>query len=282
MGYTNYLARVPLTFEPVEDRAPGPAPRVAIVAQSGATAANIRFALQGRGIAISDVVATGNEAAIGAEDVIEHELADPGNAVIAVYVEQLRDAPRFLDLARQARAAGRPIVMLHPGSSARGRKAALSHTGALAGDHAVMQALARAAGVVVVDTLDELFDVVAILVRFPHPPAGRAGIVTNSGAIRGLAFDFSEQIGLPLAELAPDIHAELARQVPPYVAVDNPFDVGTTGFSNPDIFGASARIMLQDPGVGMVLQAHAGGSPPMQVQEGRSRSCRSTARRASR
>ncbi|GGL79570.1 acetate--CoA ligase family protein [Wenxinia marina] len=270
MGYTNYTRGIPLTFEPVEPRPAGPAPRVAIVAQSGATAANIRFALQGRGVAISDVVATGNEASIGAEDVIAHELADPGNAVIAVYVEQLRDPRRFLELAREARQAGRPIVMLHPGRSARGRKAALSHTGALAGDHAVMQALARAEGVVVVDTLDEMFDVCAILVRFPRPRPGRAGIVTNSGAIRGLAFDFCEEVGLPLAELAPDVHAQLTEQVPPYVAVDNPFDVGTTGFSNPDIFGASARIMLSDPGVGMVLQAHAGGSPPMQVKKAES------------
>lgn len=267
MGYTNYLAGVPLTFEPVEPAAAGPAPRVAIVAQSGATAANIRFAMQARGVAVAQVVATGNEALLSAEDFIGHFLDDPGTSAIAVYVEQVRDPARFLAVARRARQAGKPIVMLHPGSSEHGRRAAESHTGALAGNHAVMQAVLRAEAVALVETLDEMFDTLAILVRFPAPRPGAAGIVTNSGALRGLAFDFCERIGLPIARLAPAVEAELREQVPDYVQVDNPFDVGTTGFANPGIFGSSAETMLKDPGVGILLSAHAGGSPPMQVKK---------------
>lgn len=267
MGYTNYIAGVPLTFEPVAPYAAGQGGKVAIIAQSGATAANIRFAMQGREIPIAHVVATGNEALLGAEDFIAHALADPSIAVIAVYVEQLRDPARFLAVAAEARGRGKPVVMLHPGSSEQGRAAAQSHTGALAGNHAVMQARARAEAVVVVDTLDEMFDVLAILVRFPTPKPGRAGIVTNSGAIRGLAFDFCERVGLELARLTPEVEAELRTQVPEYVHVDNPFDVGTTGFANPGIFGTSAASMLKEPGVGMILSAHAGGSPAMQVKK---------------
>jgi acetate---CoA ligase (ADP-forming) len=267
MGYTNYVDAIPLTFEPVAPADAGAGGRVAIIAQSGATAANIRFAMQAREIPVALVVATGNEAALSAEDFIEDSLADPGTAAIAVYVEQVRDPARFLSVARHARSLGKPIVMLHPGSSERGRKAAESHTGALAGNHAVMQATAWAEAVVVVDTLDEMFDALAILVRFPTPRPGRAGIVTNSGAIRGLAFDFCERVGLELAELSPDTVADLTSQVPEYVHVDNPFDVGTTGFANPGIFGTSARSMLSDPDVGMILSAHAGGSPRMQVKK---------------
>ncbi len=267
MGYTNYVDGIPLTFEPVEKKGAGEGARVAIVAQSGATAANIRFAMQARKIPIAHVVATGNEALLSAEDFIDYSINDPQITAVAVYVEQLRDPARFLAVARAARAKGKPIVMLHPGSSERGRKAAESHTGALAGDHAVMQAAARNEAVVIVDTLDEMFDVLAILVRFPVPKPGRAGIVTNSGAIRGLAFDFCEHVGLELARLSPEVEAELRAQVPDYVHVDNPFDVGTTGFSNPGIFGTSAASMLKDPEVGMILSAHAGGSAPMQVKK---------------
>lgn len=267
MGYTNYVEGVPLTFEPVEKADAGQGPRVAIIAQSGATAANIRFAMQAREVSIAHVVATGNEALLSAEDFVEFSIADPQISVIAVYVEQVRDPARFLHVARLARQAGKPVVMLHPGSSERGRKAAQSHTGALAGNHAVMQAATRNEAVVVVDTLDEMFDVLAILVRFPAPKPGKAGIVTNSGAIRGLAFDFCERIGLDLARLSPEVEAELREQVPDYVHVDNPFDVGTTGFSNPGIFGTSAASMLKDPDVGMILSAHAGGSGRMQVKK---------------
>ncbi|PTX00180.1 acetate--CoA ligase family protein [Pararhodobacter aggregans] len=267
MGYTNFVAGVPMTFEPVARHDVGDGARVAIIAQSGATAANIRFALQARSVAISHVVATGNEALLSAEDFIDHALDDAKIAVIAVYVEQLRDPARFLTLAARARGLGKPIVMLHPGSSERGRKAAESHTGALAGDHALMLAAARAEAVVCVPTLDEMFDTCAILARFPAPAPGAAGIVTNSGAIRGLAFDFGETIGLPIAQLSPEVTAELTEQVPPYVHVDNPFDIGTTGFANPGIYGTSATAMLKDPGVGIILSVHAGGSPAMQEKK---------------
>lgn len=266
MGYTNYIDGIPLTFEPVDvrriTRAEG---RVAIVAQSGATAANIRFAMHAREIDTSYIIATGNEATLGAEHFIDFLLDDPLNAAIGVYVEQIRNPAFFLETARRARRQSVPIVLLHPGSSERGRAAAQSHTGALAGDHAVMQTILRSEAVALVDTTDEMFDVLAILSRFPAPKPGKAGVVTNSGAIRGLCFDFSERVGLELATLSPEIEAEMQALVPPYVHVDNPFDVGTTGFANPGIFGSSLEVMLKEPDVGMVLQSHAGGSPRMQV-----------------
>lgn len=265
MGYTNYVDGIPLTFEPVDLRGAGKPGRVAIIAQSGATAANIRFAMHAREIAVSYVIATGNEAVLCAEDFVEHLVEDPDNAVIAVYVEQIRNPQKFLAVSRRARELGKPIVLLHPGSSERGKQAARSHTGALAGDYAAMQTAVRNEAVVLVETTDELFDVTAVLARFPQPVPGQAGFVTNSGAIRGLCFDFCERVGLPIATLSAEVHAELQALVPSYVHVDNPFDIGTTGFANPAIFGTSTATMLKDPNVGMVLLAHAGGSPKMQI-----------------
>lgn len=266
MGYTNYIDGVPLTFEPVDLRGVSEGSRrVAIVAQSGATAANIRFAMHARAIDVSHVVATGNEATLGAEHFVDFLIGDPRNAAIGVYVEQIRNPVRFVDVARRARRAGIPIVLLHPGSSEKGREAAQSHTGALAGDHAVMQTILRSEAVALVDTTDELFDVLAILARFPAPPPGKAGIVTNSGAIRGLCFDFAETVGLELAVLAPQVEAEMKALVPPYVHVDNPFDIGTVGFADPTIYGTSAAVMLKDPGIAMAMLSYAGGSPKMQI-----------------
>ncbi|MDE2453743.1 MAG: CoA-binding protein, partial [Burkholderiales bacterium] len=159
MGYTNFACGLALTFEPLQaPPADAAGPRIAVIAQSGFMAATMREAFVGRGLAPSHVFSTGNEASVGVEDVLAHSLADPGSQLVAVYAEQIRRPPLFLRLARQARASGKPIVLLMPGRSERAREAAASHTGALAADHALAAALLAREAVVVVDTLDELFD----------------------------------------------------------------------------------------------------------------------------
>ena len=113
-----------------------------------------------------------------------------------------RDPQRFLTLARRAQAAAKLIVLLHPGQSHRAREAAKSHTGALAGDHAIMRACVEREGVIVVGGLDELFDVTTLVTRYPRPVTGGVGVLSNSGALRGFSLDFCEEIGLDLPELA--------------------------------------------------------------------------------
>lgn len=266
MGFANFLDAIPLTFEPMDvHRVPQGGRGVAIVAQSGATAGNIRHAMHARGINVTYTIATGNEARMGAEHFVDYLIDQPSTAAIGVYVEQIRNPGLFLAAARRARARRIPIVLLHPGSSERGRVAAQSHTGALAGDHAVLQTILRAEAVAMVATTDEMFDVLAILSRFPAPAPGGAAVVTNSGAIRGLCFDFAEMVGLELAQLPPEGLARLQALVPPYVHADNPFDIGTTGFSNPAIYDGSTRVLLEEPSVGMILHAHAPGSPALQL-----------------
>ncbi|MEI9928088.1 MAG: acetate--CoA ligase family protein [Sphingomonas sp.] len=226
-------------------------------------AANIRSALQGRGVPVSHMVTTGNEAVLRIDQFVGH-LVEAGVTAIAAYVEQVRDPQAFLAAARAAREAGVPVVMVHPGSSARGRAAAQSHTGAMVGDHAVMRTLVRGEGVALVDTLDELFDTTAILYRFPQASAGGVGVITNSGAVRGLALDFCEEIGLPVAALADATLERLRTTVPAHIEVDNPFDVGTAGYADSTVFGASTEAMLADPAIGSVLLALAPGGPRQQ------------------
>src|SRR5205807_6615252 len=121
--------------------------------------------------------------------------------VIAIYCEQVRRPAEFLAACRRARAAGKPIVVIQAGRSAKARKAAQSHTGALIGDFATMQTQVEDAGAIVVSTMDEMMDLVEILVRFPEPPTKGPGILTASGAYVGLTNDFAEEIGLDLPEL---------------------------------------------------------------------------------
>ena len=264
LGYVNYADGIALTFEPVHPASLGEGRSVAVIAQSGATASGMRAAMQGRGIAVSLSVATGNEAVVKASDLIDVIVAEGSASAIALYAEQIREPAAFLAAARRARAAGIPVVMLHPGRSQRGQAAAQSHTGAMVGDYALMRSAVENEAVVAVATMDELLDAVAILHRFPTPPPGALGVVTNSGAIRGLSFDFAEDVGLDLAEISAETLARIAEALPPGMEVDNPLDVGTTGYVSGAIFRAATAAMLADPAVGAVLLPMAGGAPAQQ------------------
>jgi acyl-CoA synthetase (NDP forming) len=264
MGYVNYAGGMALTFEPVQPQPIGDRRSVAVIAQSGAAASGIRSGMQGRGISVALQAAIGNEAVVRASDLIDRIVTEGHADAIALYVEQIRDPGAFLAAVRRAHKAGVPVVMMHPGRSKRGQEAAQSHTGSMVGDYALMRTSVENEAVVAIDTMDELFDALAILHRYPAPSRGEIGIVTNSGAIRGMAFDFAEDIGLPIADISGLTLERLGALLPAGMEIDNPLDVGTTGFAKGDIFGLSTAAMLADPSVSGVLLPMAGGGPSQQ------------------
>ena len=268
MGFTNFSKNLPVTFEPIQPSVNPPATSsaggqgIAVVAQSGFMAATLRDAFMGRGLPLTNVFSTGNEAGIGVEDVLAHDIADPLTRVVAVYAEQIRRPQLFLKLAHAARAAGKPIVMLMPGKSERARAAAQSHTGALAGNHAIATVLLQRAGVVVVDSLDELFDVTAILQRYPAPPSGGVAFMTGSGAMKNLALDFADAIGLPLPLLTTATTQELKAKLPAFAVAENPLDYTTIGVRQPGLIGEILSLMVSDQTIGSLVLCIPAG-PPM-------------------
>jgi acetate---CoA ligase (ADP-forming) len=262
MGFTNFAAKLPMTFEPVApyaNVASATAPGIAVVAQSGALAAGLRDAFMGRGLPLSCVFSTGNEVAIGVEEVLSHFLQDEATRVIAVYAEQIRQPQLFLKLADEARSAGKPVVLLMPGKSARARAAAQSHTGALAGDHAVASSMLLHAAVVLVDSLDELIDTTTILLRHPQFPEGGVAFMTGSGAVKNLALDFADTIGLPLPELGAATVAQLAEKLPSFAVVENPLDYTTIGIRQPGLIGDIVHLMVSDPAIASLVLAIPAG-----------------------
>jgi acyl-CoA synthetase (NDP forming) len=178
LGMVNHVDGVPLTF--VETAIVPPAGRrsVSVVSQSGAMAAVLCTTLLARELACSYSVSTGNEAASGVEDYLDWLVDDADTSVIAMIVEQFRDPARFIAAADRARAAGKPIVLLHPGKSSAARESAATHTGAMAGDYKLMRAKVERTGVIFAETLQELGDIAEILVRcaaMNHPSAAVLG-----------------------------------------------------------------------------------------------------------
>ncbi|MHB9879299.1 acetate--CoA ligase family protein [Pacificimonas sp. ICDLI1SI03] len=264
LGYVNYLDGAALSFEPLHPMPVGQRRNVAVIAQSGAVSSAIRAAMLGRGVAVSLAAATGNEAVSKTSDVIDFIVQERSANAIAIYAEQIREPAAFLASAIGARNAGIPVVVLHPGRSRRGREAAQSHTGAMVGDHALMRTAVENEAVVVVDTMDELLDTVALLHRFPKPATGDLGIITNSGAVRGMSFDFAEDVGLTLAPMTDMTRERIAGLLPANMEIDNPLDIGTTGYADATIFRTTTAAMLADEKVGGLLLSVTGGGPAQQ------------------
>ncbi|MBN9505718.1 MAG: acetate--CoA ligase family protein [Altererythrobacter sp.] len=256
LGCTNYIARVPLTFVETNMRTPPKGTRaVGIASQSGALAAVLATALHPRDLYVSISVSTGNEAASGVEDYVEWLVDDEDTHVIAMYVESLRRPQAFIAAARRARAAGKPVVMLHPGKSDKAQASAATHTGAMAGDYALMKTKLAREGVIFADTLEELADITEIALRCKALPGANMAVLGESGALRGLAFDIAEDIGLDLIDLNDDNSPALRALLPDFVPVSNPTDITALGLSEPDIYTKVLTALLEDERVGSVVSS---------------------------
>ena len=261
LGMTNFVAGNCLAFGPNSPAPPDGRPAVAILAQSGAMMGSLRLSANVRGYAVSYAIATGNEAVTGVEDFLAHLVDDTDTSAIAVFAEQLRRPRDFLALARRARKNGKPVILLHPGRSARARASAQSHTGALSGDYAVMRALVASEAVIAVDTLEEWLDAAEFFTRFPVGQATGPSVITDSGALRGLSLDFADSLGLTLPELSADTVAHLKERLPTFAEASNPLDITAQGLKDMPLYADAAAAMAADSGSSGVLVAVMPGTP---------------------
>jgi acyl-CoA synthetase (NDP forming) len=224
---------------------------VAFVGQSGGLLGHFQRAIDGRNVPLSYVVSTGNEAGLETTEFLEFLADDPSTRVIAIYCEEIRRPQAFLAAIRRCRSVGKPVVAMLAGRSAKSRKSAQSHTGALIGDWATMKVQVEDAGAVVVTSMDELADLVEILQRYPQPPTKGPGVLTASGAYVGLTNDFAEDVGLDLPELAPETLESVKKALPSYGNYGNPLDT-TAGFT-PAMLPDVVKALIDDPNVGMLF-----------------------------
>ncbi|MGP1276495.1 MAG: acetate--CoA ligase family protein [Caulobacterales bacterium] len=261
LGLSNYVDGVALAFGPNGPNPPAGRKALAVIAQSGAMMGTARMSMAQRGVAISHAVATGNEAVTGVEDIMDHLVELDSVTALAVFAEQLRQPRRFLELAARARLAGKPVILLHPGRSEAAQASAASHTGALTGDHAVMRAMTASEAVINVETLEEFLDTAELLTRFPHPSALGPAIITDSGAVRGLALDMAEALDLPLPELAPATVETLNARLPDFATATNPLDITAQGLKDMPLYAQAAAALAGDENCGSVLVAAMPGAP---------------------
>ncbi|BAK67177.1 feruloyl-CoA synthetase [Sphingobium sp. SYK-6] len=252
LGSVNYLDRIPLTFIDTDIKAPSPG-GVGIVSQSGAMAAVLAVMLESRTLDLTYSVSTGNEAGSGVEDYVEFMIADEKTRIIAMIVEQFRDPARFLALMDKANAAGKLVVLLHPGKSSAARESAATHTGAMAGDYKLMRAKVERAGVVVAETLEELGDITEIAARCPALPSGGTAVLGESGALKALTLDLAEELELALPTLDDGNAPALRAALPEFVPVSNPLDLTAQGLVDPDMYYRTLAALFEDDRVGTIF-----------------------------
>lgn len=246
------------SFESIRLARPG---RIGLVTQSGAMLGGLILNAEDCGAEVGLYAHVGNAMDIGMEEAMEHMLDDPAVDVLALMVEGLRQPARFLAAARQARAAGKPVVVFKAGASELGRQAVMSHTGALAGSDEVFSAVCREQGIVRVDEPEDLMMAAASLSAWKAKRrVGGGGLLvfTLSGGAASIIADECERAGVPLPKLSGATCERLAGILPSYSKADNPLDVGAAVFSDPEAPRRSLAAALEDPGIDAVLWVGVG------------------------
>lgn len=224
--------------------------RVAFASQSGALGLAVMEAAGRAQIGISQFVSTGNGIDVSFPDLLDYWASDPATGVILLYAESLDEPRRFLSAARRV-ARTKPVVALKSGRSVAGARAASSHTGALACNDALVDALFQEAGVLRARSIDDLLNTAAVLAHQPLPRGGRIAILTNAGGPAILAADACAQAGLTVAALSPDTTQALRTFLPPQASVGDPVDMIAT--AAPTDYARALPLLLDDPGVDAVI-----------------------------
>lgn len=198
--------------------------KIAFLSQSGALVTALLDWAASNGIGFSHFISVGERADVDFADLIDYLGSNAGVSAILMYIESIKTPRKFLSAARAA-ARNKPLIVVKSGRATEGARAAASHTGALAGDDAVIDAAIRRAGMLRVDSLRDLFVAVETLAHAPRFQGERLMIMTNGGGAGVLAADAAARSGVQLASLTPATALELDRLLPATWSHANPVDI---------------------------------------------------------
>ena len=254
-GLANFATGVVANFSTIFHELEGRDGPVAIVSQSGANSQAIYTLLHEKRLGVRHVHATGNEADVSVADLAAAVIEDPGVGLVLLYLEAIKDAPALARAAEAARAKGIPIVALKAGRSARGQKAASSHTGALASEDRVVDAFFERHGIWRAADPQSLVAAAALYLSGRRPRGKRLVVISNSGASCVMAADYSDERGIPLAPVSENAKERLSKVLPGFAALDNPIDLTGALLGSPQLLGAVLPVVGDDAQSDLALLA---------------------------
>ena len=227
-----------------------PPGNIGFSSQSGALGLAVLERAAERRLGLSAFVSVGNKADISSNDLLEYWEDDSATDVVLLYLESFGNPRKFGRVARRV-ARSKPIVAMKAGRTSAGARAASSHTAALAGSEAAVDALFHQAGVLRVDTLEELLDVTGLLAGQPLPRGRNVAVLTNAGGLGILCADACEAAGLELPRLADSTVEALRSVLPAEASVANPIDM--LGSAVGATYEQALPLLLDDPGIDAVI-----------------------------
>ena len=252
LGFINAFDRVYATFSQYADGAPNCGP-IAFVTQSGAFGTAIAALTRDRGLGLGYFINTGNEADLAFSEAMSVVIEDPRIRVAAGYLEGLRDGPALVQLARRCMALGKPLVLTKVGRKAAGARAAASHTGALAVEDAVFDAVIEQYGVLRARNEEQMLDMLEALSGERRATGSGLGIATQSGGAGVMMADRAEEVGLVVPALGESTRARLATVMPAFGASGNPVDITGQFVATPELLRESVVTLLDDPQIDVAI-----------------------------
>jgi 3-hydroxypropionyl-CoA synthetase (ADP-forming) len=223
---------------------------VAFLSQSGTV--GIAFMESADSFGMSKMISYGNRSDVDEADMIWYLSEDPQTKVIGLYVEGLGDGRKFMNTAKRVmKERQKPIVVFKNGRTARGAKQAASHTGSLGGTYGVVKGALDQAGVIPVDSYEELTACLKALSWQPVPNGGRVAMVTNGAGPIIAAIDNFERLGLQVAEISDQTKKAFKEHYPPTYVIGNPCDI--TGSANADDYRFAIQTFMDDPNVDIIM-----------------------------
>ena len=232
--------------------APATAGGITFISQSGTYAWDMIHRAKVLGLPLGKSLSCGNCADVTPADYLLYAAEDPDTDILAMYLETDRDAGRFFRLAR---GIGKPLVLFKGGRSAAGVRAATSHTGALAADGNLWLAAARQAGAVVVDSMDELLDVLLAHAAFGTVGGRRLALFGSGGGVSVVSADVAEANGITFAAFGGETRRRLEKFGVPGTSVDNPIDIPVWGLKRDGtfIFHEIVELLAADAAVDSII-----------------------------
>ncbi|MGW4209291.1 bifunctional acetate--CoA ligase family protein/GNAT family N-acetyltransferase [Lentzea sp. NPDC004789] len=223
---------------------------IGLVTQSGGVAIAVQEELRRLGLGLSTLVSTGDKLDISGNDLLMWWSQDPGTRFAVLYLESFGNPRKFARLARQV-ARHKPVLAIRSATSEAGQRAAASHTASTATPSVVRDALFRQAGVIAVNSVPELTDVLMALSGQPLPRGRSVAVLSNAGGLGVLAADACVREGLRMAELSADTVRALSTLLPATASSGNPVD--TTAVVDEQDFGRCLDVIAADPAVDAVI-----------------------------
>ncbi len=267
IGLVNLTDNIILSASGALEMEAFPSGNIALVSQSGGILGALLSRASARGIGLSKLISTSNEADLDLADFVDYLVDDDATSVIALYMESVRHPEKFRAAALRAARAGKPIVVFKIGKSEAGARSAVSHTGALAGADKMYDALFKRVGAIRAETFSDLLDIPAALAAGRPLRGNRIAILTSTGGAGTLVADSLGVSGLetpaPSEQTAQRL---LALQNGDHAALDrNPIDVTLAGLQ-PELLRAAITTLTDSPdydGVVVIVGSSALAMPEL-------------------